>query len=42
MRPKINIFGSDEKQWIWKKKGARLIQKKMQRMIRFGGGNIMV
>ena len=39
---KINRFGSDGRQWVWKEKGEGLIQREVQGTIKFGGGNIMV
>jgi DDE superfamily endonuclease len=39
---KINRFGSDGKQWVWKQKGEGLIEREIQRTVKFDGGNIMV
>jgi hypothetical protein len=39
---KINRFGSDGKQWVWKQKGEGLIQREVQGTVKHGGGNIMV
>lgn len=39
---KINRFGSDGRQWVWKKKGEGLIEREVQGTVKFGGGNIMV
>jgi transposase len=39
---KINRFGSDGRQWVWKKKKEELIQREVQGTVKYGGGNIMV
>jgi transposase len=39
---KINRFGSDGRQWVWKQKGEGLIEREVQGTVKFGGGNIMV
>jgi len=39
---KINRFGSDGRQWVWKKKGEGLISREVQGTVKYGGGNIMV
>ena len=39
---KINRFGSDEREWVWKQKGEGLIEREVQGTVKFGGGNIMV
>jgi len=39
---KINRFGSDGREWIWKQKGEGLIEREVQGTVKFGGGNIMV
>jgi hypothetical protein len=39
---KINRFGSDGRQWVWKKKGQGLIDREIQGTVKFGGGNVMV
>ena len=39
---KINRFGSDGRQWVWKQKGEGLIQREVEGTVKFGGGNIMV
>src|SRR5262249_61136747 len=39
---KINRFGSDGKEWVWKQTGKELIDREVQRTVKFGGGNIMV
>jgi hypothetical protein len=39
---KINRFGSDGRQWVWKQKGEGLIQREIKGTVKFGGGNIMV
>ena len=39
---KINRFGSDGRQWVWKQKGDGLIEREVQGTVKFGGGNIMV
>jgi hypothetical protein len=39
---KINRFGSDGQEYIWKKKGEGLIPREVQGTVKFGGGNMMV
>lgn len=39
---KINRFGSDGRQYVWKKKGQPLGDKEVKGTVKFGGGNIMV
>lgn len=39
---KINRFGSDGKEWIWKKQNEKLSRRLVRPTIKFGGGNIMV
>ena len=39
---KINRFGSDGKQYVWKKKGQPLLEKEVAPTLKHGGGNIMV
>ena len=39
---KINRFGSDGREWVWKQKGEGLIDREVQGTVKFGGGNIMV
>lgn len=39
---KINRFGSDGREWVWKEKGKGLIQREVQGTVKFGGGNIMI
>src|SRR3979490_2197296 len=39
---KINRFGSDGRQWVWKQKGEGLIEREVQGTVKFGGENIMV
>ena len=39
---KINRFGSDGKQWVWKQAGEGLTEREVQGTVKFGGGNIMV
>ena len=39
---KINRFGSDGREYVWKKQGEDLIQREVQETVKFGGGNIMV
>jgi hypothetical protein len=34
---KINRFGSDGREWIWKQKGERLIEREVQGTVKFGG-----
>src|SRR6266850_834355 len=39
---KINRFGSDGREWVWKQAGEGLIEREVQGTVKFGGGNIMV
>ena len=39
---KINRFGSDGRQYIWKKQGKGLIEREVHGTVKFGRGNIMV
>lgn len=39
---KISRFGSDGKQYVWKKKGKPLQQREINSTMKHGGGNIMV
>lgn len=39
---KINRFGSDGKQYVWKKKGQPLLEREVAPTVKHGGGNIMV
>jgi transposase len=39
---KINRFGSDGREWVWKQKGEGLIEREVQGTVKHGGGNIMV
>jgi transposase len=39
---KINIFGSDGLQYIWKKKGTPISDREVNKTVKFGGGNIMI
>lgn len=39
---KINRFGSDGRNWIWKERGQPLIDREINETVKFGGGNIMV
>ena len=39
---KINRFGSDGRQWVWKKKGSGLTEREVQGTAKFEGGSIMV
>ena len=39
---KINRFGSDGREYVWKQEGQGLIQREVQGTVKFGGGNIMV
>ena len=39
---KINIFGSDGHQYVWKKKGEPLSDKTTTPAVKFRGGNLMV
>lgn len=39
---KINRFGSDGREWVWKQKGEGLIEREVQGTVKHGGGNMMV
>jgi Transposase len=39
---KINRLGSDGRKWIWKKSGQGLIDREMQKTLKFGGGSLMM
>src|SRR5216684_1114324 len=39
---KINMIGSDGKQWVWKQVGEGLISREDQGTVKFGGGKIMI
>ena len=39
---KINRFGSDGRQWVWKRPGGALTAQHIQGTVKFGGGCIMV
>src|SRR5215469_8379551 len=39
---KINRFGSDGREWVWKEKRKGLIQREVQGTVKFGGENIMI
>ena len=39
---KINRFGSYGKQWVWKEAEQGLINREVQKTVKFDGGNIMV
>jgi transposase len=39
---KINRYGSDGREWVWKQKGVGLIEREVQGTVKYGGGNIMV
>ena len=39
---KINKFGSDGRQWVWKRRGEPLSDRTTQPTVKHGGGNIMV
>ena len=39
---KINRFGSDGRQWVWKQAGEGLTQREVQGTVKHGGGNMMV
>jgi len=39
---KINRFGSDGQEYVWKQKGEGLIEREIKGTVKFGGGNIMV
>ena len=40
---KFNLFGSNERQYCWRKKGERLLDQHVEHAsVKFGDGNIMV
>jgi hypothetical protein len=39
---KINRYGSDGHQWVWKKRGEPLSDRTTTTTVKFGGGSIMV
>ena len=39
---KINRFGSDGHQFVWKKRGEPLSDRTTPPTVKFGGGNLMV
>lgn len=39
---KFNLFGSDGRQYCWRKSGDRLLDQHVQSTVKHGGGNIMV
>lgn len=39
---KFNLFGSDGRQYCWRKSGEHLLDQHVQSTIKHGGGNIMV
>ena len=39
---KINCFGSDGKEYMWKRKGEPLSEREIQPTVKHGGGRIMV
>jgi Transposase/DDE superfamily endonuclease len=39
---KINRYGSDGRQWVWKKRGEPLSDRTTTTTVKFGGGSIMV
>ena len=39
---KFNLFGSDGRQYCWRKSGERLLDQHVQSIVKYGGGNIMV
>jgi len=39
---KINRFGSDGREWVWKQAGEGLIEREVQGTVKFGGENIIV
>lgn len=39
---KINRFGSDGRQWTWKKPGEPIKDRHVKSTIKFGGGNLMI
>jgi len=41
-KTKINRFGSDGREWVWKQAEEGLIEREVQGTVKFGGGNIMV
>jgi len=38
---KVNRFGSDGKQWVWKREGEGLNDRLVQGMVKFRGGSLM-
>jgi transposase len=39
---KVNRFGSDGREWCWKKRGERLQARHVQLTVKFGGGSLMI
>ena len=39
---KINRIGSDEQEYVWKRKGKRLTSREVQGIVKFGGESLMV
>lgn len=39
---KINRFGSDGQQWVWKKKGEVINDRLIKPTLKFGGGSVMI
>jgi transposase len=39
---KINRFGSDGREWCWRKRGERLQARHVQPTVKFGGGSLMI
>jgi hypothetical protein len=39
---KVNRFGSDGREWCWKKRGERLQARPVQPTVKFGGGSLMI
>ena len=39
---KINCIGSDGKRWAWKKARESLSDRLVQRIVKFGGGSLMM
>ena len=39
---KINRFGSDGREWVWKKKGEPLSDRLVKGTLKFGGGSLMM
>ena len=39
---KINRLGSDGRKWVWKKRGAQLMDKEVRGTLKFGGGHLMM